>query len=1118
MGLLADFISHIFFYNIPQSSFISILPPAKLAAIQKIDHCTFSIYTMKSIKIDKTALLSLLILMLLGLSTLSHAQQFQWGHSIDVGDWAQARAVTTDTAGFIYLGIDLTEPADLDPGPGTFTLTPTISDTVAEVIAKYDSNGQFVWAVKIDGKVKIAAMDIDPAGNLCAAGIFEGTVDFDPGMGQSIYTAQGYQDIFTLKLSPAGNLIWAITQPGNYFSNIHGLKTDTLGNIITVGTFSDSLDADPGPGILLFETSGNFHNSFVSKLTPNGTLDWAISFEGTSGNEALSLELDDQGFLYVPGKFSGTCDFDPGVGTNSITSTANHDAYLAKLGPQGNLVGLSIFQGAGSGSLYDVALNSMGELYVSGLVFAGNLDMNPGSGVNTLTLQNYTASFLVKLTPSMAFDWAIPFNTPDGRFNIYDIEITQSDNLICLGTIRDSMDVDPGPGIHTLVATGNTDPVLLKLAPNGNFLWAGQIPGSYIQEVHDMHLDNDSSLFLSGYYRFDVDLDPTAGSQQHTASGWSESFLVKMKITPETNLIQGLAYFDQNQNCQRDLGERILTGLHTQLMPNNWFTTTQADGLYSFRPDTGTWTVSMAPPAPTWSVNCPATGIHTAPLPNANDSLLGLDFALTGPDCPYMAVNMAGNRYRAGRQSTIVLNWCNLGAGVADSAYIELTNMNPLLSIDSASLNWRLPQTGNTYIFDLDSVGILECGNITLHTKLDSFTTIGSAICLEAHIYPDSFCFPPNPAWDKSHVEINVACSALEDSAHFTISNVSTHDMTGIGGLVVLQDDVLIMQDSVVLTAGQDTVVSFKADGSTWAMKVQQTAFHPGLSYPTAFIEGCGTDSAGGFSTQFVAQYPMDDLDHFQDIYCGEVIGSWDPNDKIGYPVGFYANHEIETNRPIDYVVNFQNTGNDTAFKVVIRDTLDPLTMDIRTLRHGASSHPYSFRLYGQGIAEWTFSPIQLPDSNVNLLGSQGFVSFTLNQMPNNPVGTRIENSADIYFDFNLPVLTNTAWHTVGGTFIEFIDIDLIQDSLSGIPETQKTRILLYPNPFTEYFTLEAEHTPYQKMELTLLDPTGKTVKSAQVHNTNQIQVFREGLARGLYLYQLKGDGDLISTGKLILR
>src|SRR6185295_987291 len=122
---------------------------------------------------------------------------------------------------------------------------------------------------------------------------------------------------------------------------------------------------------------------------------------------------------------------------------------------------------------------------------------------------------------------------------------------------------------------------------------------------------------------------------------------------------------------------------------------------------------------------------------------------------------------------------------------------------------------------------------------------------------------------------------------------------------------------------------------------------------------------------------------------------------------------EIEpTDSVLSYTIRFQNTGNDTAFRIVVVDTLSPYH-DPASVRLGAASHPYSFAMSGQGVLAWTFDNVMLPDSNASEANSHGVLKYFVNLRPNLPAGTQIPNRAAIYFDYNAAVGTNTALSTI---------------------------------------------------------------------------------------------------------
>ncbi len=217
--------------------------------------------------------------------------------------------------------------------------------------------------------------------------------------------------------------------------------------------------------------------------------------------------------------------------------------------------------------------------------------------------------------------------------------------------------------------------------------------------------------------------------------------------------------------------------------------------------------------------------------------------------------------------------------------------------------------------------------------------------------------------------------------------------------------------DSVQLIGGQTDTLIYSGDGGrTFRLEVDQHPLHPSKSEPNTTIELCGGQS--NWTPELVGMMPMDDADPFVDVFAGVARAAYDPNDKTGFPLGVTDTHFIAPNGHIQYLIRFQNTGNDTAFKVVLRDTLDT-DLDIFSVRSGVASDEYTFKMFGPRVLEWTFDDIMLPDSSTNLEGSIGFVTFTVDQVADLPDYTEINNRVGIYFDFNAPIITNTTSHVI---------------------------------------------------------------------------------------------------------
>ncbi len=146
----------------------------------------------------------------------------------------------------------------------------------------------------------------------------------------------------------------------------------------------------------------------------------------------------------------------------------------------------------------------------------------------------------------------------------------------------------------------------------------------------------------------------------------------------------------------------------------------------------------------------------------------------------------------------------------------------------------------------------------------------------------------------------------------------------------------------------------------------------------------------------------IDTSEYFTEVRC-----SFDPNDKLVSKTDIIDTDL--TNAIIDYTVRFQNTGNDIAYDIEIRDTLDE-QLDMSRFRFVSSSHPevLTTKLNTDGTLSFLFKNIFLPDSTSNEPGSHGYVSYSIAPYPYLTVGSRIVNQASIYFDFNPPIVTNS--------------------------------------------------------------------------------------------------------------
>ncbi len=225
------------------------------------------------------------------------------------------------------------------------------------------------------------------------------------------------------------------------------------------------------------------------------------------------------------------------------------------------------------------------------------------------------------------------------------------------------------------------------------------------------------------------------------------------------------------------------------------------------------------------------------------------------------------------------------------------------------------------------------------------------------------------------------------------------------------------------------------------------------------------------------------------------ITGSFDPNDKLVFPKDFY---HFTNDSILDYTIRFQNTGTDTAFNIVVIDTLPP-DVDVLTFQTGAASHPYTYSLTGEGLLKFTFANILLPDSNTNEPLSHGLVSFRIKPIQPVYMGQTITNVADIYFDFNPPVRTPPA--------------TVVVTNLTGIVPMPAPELRVFPVPVHDVLTVELPET-FRPRNAIITAADGRTVWISGITGARErLNVPVQQLALGAYqITLLSMNGERLSA------
>lgn len=203
-------------------------------------------------------------------------------------------------------------PADVDPGPGVYTVDP--GDGKHGVLLEFDGSGAVVNIREISSsdRTEITNILVDPTGQVFVLGEFQGDVSFGAGTP----TLTGSYHAFLAKYGADGSFLWA--KPFAATSHRSGaMSFDPQGNVLCGGWYTGTFDADPGPGIAPLVSAGGM-DAFLLKVDADGNYRWAYSFGSTSGDQVRGIHVDADGALTLTGTFTGTVDMDPGPAVHEM--------------------------------------------------------------------------------------------------------------------------------------------------------------------------------------------------------------------------------------------------------------------------------------------------------------------------------------------------------------------------------------------------------------------------------------------------------------------------------------------------------------------------------------------------------------------------------------------------------------------------------------------------------------------------------------------------------------------------------------------------------------------------------------------------------------------------------
>lgn len=221
------------------------------------------------------------------------------------------------------------------------------------------------------------------------------------------------------------------------------------------------------------------------------------------------------------------------------------------------------------------------------------------------------------------------------------------------------------------------------------------------------------------------------------------------------------------------------------------------------------------------------------------------------------------------------------------------------------------------------------------------------------------------------------------------------------------------------------------------------------------------------------------------------VVGSYDPNDKAEKHGGEVVFSNFTADDYLTYTIRFENTGTANAVNVKVDDVLDS-QLDETSVRTLTSSHPYILKRVNNALT-WNFDGIDLPPSvEGDAVTGHGYIVFQVKPKTGFTLGDIIPNTADIYFDFNPAIVTNTCITE----FVPFL----------GVNAFDSDAFEYYPNPTSSIVTFAMKNTATIDT-IEVIDVLGKTLISKTVH-FNSAEIDFSSLKQGIYLVKLNASGQ----------
>ncbi len=383
-----------------------------------------------------------------------------WAKNLSGSKWVYGESIDIDAAGNLYVTGYFGGTADFDPSASTANLGVAGGSGNSDsdiFFAKYDNNGDYLWANRIGGVEDDRGRDIhhDGNGNIFITGGVTGTVDFDPSSGMFNLSHSLSKDIYLAKYNDDGNFLWAnaFGSPSTSFEEGLAVETDAVGNPYLSAFYFGTVDFDPSANTANLG-SVNGDETVIAKYDVNGNYLWANMIGKGMEERGNDIKVDASGNVYIVGNFGGTVDFDPSANNVNLTSEGNNDIFIAKYDNNGNYTWAKRLGGEDADFGRGIDVDANGNIYISGS-FEDNAIFD-NTTQYSVTSSGSADYFVAKYTNSGDFIWVNRIGDTGFERGV-DLVVDDNENIYVTGGFWSSADFDPSTGVSNLASNGSED-------------------------------------------------------------------------------------------------------------------------------------------------------------------------------------------------------------------------------------------------------------------------------------------------------------------------------------------------------------------------------------------------------------------------------------------------------------------------------------------------------------------------------------------------------------------------------------------------------------------------------------------------------------------------------------